>query len=347
MKASQIYSGTMGFCWLKLALGIVDVLIGALLFAIVMGISLLTASGEVGAVLLFLWMGVWGFVHWMIQHYVGYMLKAGHVAAIAQSFKDGAVPSNPVATGKDLVKERFLTANVYFVIDKLVSGAVKQLQRLLGKVLGLFGNIPGGDTIKKVGDMFINISLGYIDECCLGYTFYHKEQDVYKSAADGVVVYAQNWKPLLKDAAKTTLVVLLTIVVVTIISFALIGGLFRLFDWNMLVAIILSLLVSFSVRYAFVDSWILVKMMSSYFNAASTTVITFDLYGKLSGMSSKFKELLKKSNSEQPSSSYVQPAPVASPSVEGSPSAAAFCPHCGAPVAAGKKFCGSCGGQIN
>jgi hypothetical protein len=34
MKAGQIYSGTIGFCWLKLALGIVDVLIGAVLFAI-------------------------------------------------------------------------------------------------------------------------------------------------------------------------------------------------------------------------------------------------------------------------------------------------------------------------
>ncbi|MDR1884381.1 MAG: zinc ribbon domain-containing protein [Prevotella sp.] len=332
MKASQIYSGTIGFCWLKLALGIVDVLIGAVLFAVVMGIAALTASGEVGAVLFFVWMGVWGFVHWMIQHYIGYLLKAGHVAAIAQTFKDGAIPSNPVAFGKDRVKERFLTANVYFVIDRLVAGAVKQLQRLLGKALGLFGNVPGGDTIKKVGDLFINISLGYIDECCLGYTFYHTEQNVYKSAADGVVVYAQNWKPLLKDAAKTTFVVLLTIVAVTLLSFVLIGGLFRLMEWNMLVAVILSLLVSFSVRYAFVDSWILVKMMSSYFNAASTTVITFDLYAKLRNLSSKFGELLKKAGNDQP------PAPAQS-----APSA--FCPHCGSPIAAGKSFCGNCGGR--
>jgi hypothetical protein len=281
----------------------------------------------------FIWIGVWGFVHWMIQHYIGYLLKAGHVAAIAQTFKDGAIPSNPVAFGKNQVKERFLTANVYFVIDRLVAGAVKQLQRLLGKALGLFGSVPGGDTIKKVGDLFINISLGYIDECCLGYTFYHTEQNVYKSAADGVVVYAQNWKPLLKDAAKTTFVVLLTIVAVTLLSFVLIGGLFRLMEWNMLVAVILSLLVSFSVRYAFVDSWILAKMMSSYFNAASTTVITFDLYTKLRNLSSKFGELLKKAGADQPSAP-AQPTP------------SAFCPHCGSPIAAGKSFCGSCGGRV-
>ena len=29
MKAGEIFSGTMGFCWLKLVLGLADVLIGA------------------------------------------------------------------------------------------------------------------------------------------------------------------------------------------------------------------------------------------------------------------------------------------------------------------------------
>jgi len=64
--------------------------------------------------------------------------------------------------------------------------------------------------------------------------------------------------------------------------------------WNIIVAVILSLLVSFAVKRAFVDSWILVKMMSSYLTVAETTVITYDLYSKLCNLSSKFKELFKK-----------------------------------------------------
>ena len=40
--------------------------------------------------------------------------------------------------------------------------------------------------------MFLDISLGYVDECCLGYTFYHPAQNPYKSAADGVIIYFQN-----------------------------------------------------------------------------------------------------------------------------------------------------------
>ena len=59
-------------------------------------------------------------------------VQPGHVAVIAQTFKDGRVPDNCVSVGKAMVKDRFGTANAYFAIDKLVSGAVKQLQRTNG-----------------------------------------------------------------------------------------------------------------------------------------------------------------------------------------------------------------------
>ena len=76
--------------------------------------------------------------------------------------------------------------------------------------------------------MFLDISLGYVDECCLGYTFAHPEQNAYKSAADGVVIYFKNWKTLVERRAKTTGVVILSFVAVTLVAFVLFGGLFRL-----------------------------------------------------------------------------------------------------------------------
>ena len=98
----------------------------------------------------------------------------------------------------------------------------------------------------------------------------------------------RTWKTLLKDAAKTTGMVILSFVVVTLIAFILFGGLFRLFGWSGFMAFIISLLFAYTVKYAFIDSWILVKMMSSYMQVAPATQVTFDLYGKLSGLSGKF-----------------------------------------------------------
>jgi len=376
MKAKDIFLKTLAFGWIKLGLGLLNIVIAIALFAALMGISVLSGSEGVGAAMFLVWLVLVGIVNFALNHYIGYLVKAGHVAVITTAFKTGVIPNNPVTVGKEMVKGRFGTSNVYFVLDKLVSGSVKQLQRALGRVTdSLLGALPGGGAIKSLTNLFLNISLGFIDECCLGYTFYRDDQNPYKSAADGVVVYAQNWKTLLKDAAKTTFVVILSVVIVTAVSFVLLGGLFRLLEWSVFVAFILSLLLAWTVKYAFIDSWILVKMMSSYMQVAPTTQITFDLYGKLSGLSGKFKKLLQKSNAdepnfagsgarpamatapvvaaEQPAATFVEPtatgtgqqppAAAPSPTVESRPR---FCPSCGTPLTPGVAFCGNCGAKI-
>ena len=340
MKAKEVFSKTLIFGWVKLGLGLLNILVAAILFAVLMSISYLFNSGGAGAILFFIWLGVVGVVNFLLNHYIGYLVKAAHVAVIATSFQDGAVPADPLQTGKAMVKERFGTSNAYFVLDKLVAGSVRQLQRTLGRLAGgLLGSIPGMDSVKKLLNLFLDISLGYIDECCLGYTFVHPGQNAFKSAADGVVIYFRNWKTLLKDAAKTTLTVVLSVAAVTLVTFILFGGLFRLLEWSGFVAFVLSLLLAWTVKYAFIDSWILVKMMSSYMEAVPATAITFDLYGKLCNLSGKFKELLQKGGG--------QPAPVPETVPAPTPAVAHFCPACGARLDANATFCGSCGAKIN
>ena len=342
MTAKEIFFKTLQFGWIKLGLGLLNILIAVVLFAILMGISVLFNSEGVGAIMFFIWLGLIGIVNFFLNHYIGYLVKAGHVAVITTAFKTGQVPANPFETGKAMVKERFGTSNVYFALDKLVAGSIKQLQRALGRVTdSLLGALPGADGVKSLTNMFLNISLGYIDECCLGYTFYHPEQSPYKSAADGVVIYAQNWKALLKGAAKTTGVVILSFVAVLLIAFVVFGGLFRLFGWSGFMAFVISILLAYTVKYAFIDSWILVKMMSTYMQVAPVTNITFDLYGKLSHLSGKFKELFSKGqNEQQPAYSGQPAAPAVQPALDKMP---AFCPSCGKPLVPGKVFCGYCG----
>ncbi len=220
---------------------------------------------------------------------------------------------------------------------------------------GSLGNIiPGMNAIVSIGKMFIGIALGYIDECCLGYTFLKKEQGAFKSAADGVVIYAQNWKKLLKDAAKTTAIVVILIIVITLVSFILFFIISRMLFSNSIfkpladiVAFLLACCVALAIKSAFIDSYMLVKMMVSYMQEAPTTVITFDLYGKLCGLSAKFKELFNKGQQEAAQSP--QPAMAGSAGTAQLAAAPAggdkpkFCGNCGAKNAPGTKFCGDCG----
>jgi hypothetical protein len=272
-----------------------------------MGIAWLFKNDGVYTIMFFIWLGATGVVNFALNRYMGYLVKAGHIAVITEAITTGRVPDNQVAYGKQMVKERFAASNVYFAVDGLVSGAVRQIQRVIEKMGNAMGFIRGLDSVVKIAKMFIGIALGYIDECCLGYTFLKKEQGAFKSAADGVVIYAQNWKKLLKDAAKTTAMVVVLIVVITLAAFLLFGLVFRMFGWNELVGFLLALFVAVAVKTAFIDSYIMVKMMVSYMEVAPTTEITFDLYGKLCGWSAKFKELFNKGQNENKPSIHLTP----------------------------------------
>lgn len=355
MTASKVFSGTMRFMWLKLLLGIATVVISAVLFAILVGIGSLFGDGGTGITIL-IWLVVTGIVHFVLMHYFGYLVKAGHIAVIATAVTTGKVPDNQVEVGKKMVAERFATSNIYFAVDKLVGGAVKQLQGVLDTVGSLLGAVPGVDAVMNVGKLFISISLGYIDECCLGYTFVKKDQGAFKSAADGVVIYAQNWKKLLKDAAVTTGVVIAATAGITLVAFLVFGLMFRSLHWSGFVAFLLAAFVAFAIKFAFIDSWILVKMMVSYMEVAPSTVITFDLYGKLCGLSAKFRELFEKARNDQPQPAYaaagvnIRSADVVVPA--GQPAAAdrerpVFCGQCGEKSSAGSWFCTKCGAKLN
>ena len=350
MTAKQLFKKTMPFVWAKMVLGGITVGVSVILLAILMGIGWLFGDGGL-TICLLIWIGATGVVRFVIMHYMGYLVKAGHVAVIAEACKTGVIPANQVAYGKAAVTERFATSNVYFGIDKLITSAVKQIQRGIEKVGNALDFIPGMGAISGLAKFFVSISLGYVDECCLGWTFYQKDQSAYKSAADGVVIYAQNWKTLLKDAAKTMAKVIGLSLVVLLVVFIPVGLLFKILKWSGFAAFLLALLITWVIKFAYLDSYIMVQMMASYMSVAPNTVITFDLYSKLCGLSSSFKDLFNKAKAEgpvEPQPAYAAAGTAAYVPPAGEPAAAkpVFCGQCGAKNDPGTKFCGSCGAPM-
>ncbi len=360
MKSGELFRKTMPFMVAKLLLGGATVLISVVLLAILMGLGWLFGEGGM-AICIIIWIGLTGMVRFAIMHYFGYLVKAGHVAVLAEAVTTGKVPDNQVNYGKEKVKERFGTANIYFAVDKLVTGAVKQIQNGIQRLGNAMDFIPGMGAITSAAKFFVDLSLGYIDECCLGYTFYKKEQGAYKAACDGVVIYAQNIKELLKNAAKTMLKVILLSIVVVLVVFVPVGLLFKLLNWSAFIAFLLALFIAWVVKFAFLDSYILCQTMASYMAVAPNTQITFDLYGKLSGISSSFKKLYNEGEKEgprqnaqqpqyayaggnpNPQQTYTQANPQPQQNTDEKP---IFCGQCGAKNAQGAGFCGECGAKL-
>ncbi len=355
MNARKIFVKTMPFAWAKLLLGLVFLLASAIFGAILLAVG--SIFGETGFFITFcIWIAVIGVLRFAIMHYLGYMLKAGHVAVITEAACGGNIPQNQVKYGISKVKERFATSNIYFAVDKLVTAAVNQIQRAIGKVSDILDFIPGMDAVASLAQFFVSISLGYVDECCLGWTFKNSEEGAFKSETDGVVIYAQNWKVLLKSAAKTMLKTILLCIVAVLLIFIPVGLLFRLLNWNLLIALVLACFLTWVAKFAFLDSYIMIQMMTSYMKLASENEIKFDLYGKLCGLSSKFKDLFNKGKEENPNAfegeiavatagagEFTEETANSTQSGEQNVPKGKFCGNCGAACDADTKFCPSCG----
>jgi hypothetical protein len=382
MNANEIFRKTMPFVWAKLLLGIATIVVSALILAILLGIAWLFKSPGVGFFMVIIWLALTGIVRFILNHYIGFLIKAGHIAVITEAVTTGKVPDNQVAYGKQAVKERFATSNIYFILDKLVAGAVRQIQRVVGKVTDAMSAIPGMGAVTGLAQFFVSISLGYIDECCLGYTFYKKEQKAFKSGADGVVIYWQNIKALLASAAKTMLFVVLGLAGITLVMFLIFGALTRILhlpSYMGFIGFVIAIFIAIAIKYAFMDSVILIRTMVTYMSVAPTTELKFDLYANLCKLSAKFRELFNKGREEE-GQPPIEAAPAAStpggsitsfltegakkltgstdspaPATPVAPVAQAaapkaesggdtvFCRECGTKNPRSSKFCASCG----
>jgi hypothetical protein len=359
MKPNQLFSATMPFVWAKLGLGLGAFLIAAVVIGICIGIGMLLID-SIGAFIIIIGIIIGIGIYRFIMRTMGYAIRVGHVAVLTETIKTGQVPSNQVQYGKDIVVSKFATAGVFFILDALVEKSIKQLQNGLGSIFGLIAGLPGMDKVVQILQIFVDIALRTVDECVLGWIFYNQDkgENAFKGAADGIVIYFQNWKKVLGNAAKSTAIVVVVTALVTLVLGGLFYGMLSLFNVGAvaIVAFVIAFLLALAVKTAVLDSYVMVQMIHAYMAVAPSTEIKFDLYTKLSGLSKSFRELVGKANVPQ-GQQYamagggavatvdavdVTPAPVSIAS--STPVAkATFCGECGAKNEAGTKFCGECG----
>lgn len=351
MSAKELFIKTLPFVWAKLLLGLIFLGAAVILLGIFFGIGSLFGEGS-AVILVLLWLICISILNFVLMHYFGYMVKAGHVAVIAEATVTGRIPENQVEYGKEKVKERFKESNVYFFVDSLVTGAVKQIQKGISKIGDMLNFIPGMGFITQIVQTFIGIYLGYIDECCLGWTFINPNNSAFKSAADGVVIYAQNWKELLKDAAKTMLKVAVLCIVAVVIIFIPIVLIFNALNWSPIIAFIIACVATWVIKFGFLDSYIMVEVMASYMNVAQNTEITYDLYDKLCKLSGKFKQLFNKGQEEEPIGNVAYATGERTNTNfdrntnRDNINTDVYCSECGTKNSSQSKFCTNCGKEI-
>ena len=304
MKNGDIFKKTMPFVWRRLGMYLLLNIGIILYFALVIFlITLFAANGGVVGIIIALILCPIGLrLYTFGCDYIGYMIKAAHVAAIGELAVTGTIPQGMtvVQFGKSKVKERFVASNVYFGLDKLVTGAVKQIQNMITRVGNIFGNIEFIQNIIKILNIFVEIVLGYVDEAVLARVFYKKEENAWKASADGVVLYFQSWKEILKNAAMLVIMIILFygIGMGLIYGVAMILGGFESFNLLSILVLIVGFFLIDVFKQSFLDSYITVSVVNKYMSVTVNQTPQFDLYEKARGWSKKFKELCGKAEAE-------------------------------------------------
>ena len=235
MSIMQLVSKTMPFLFARIVIYGVFAIVALIFLGIMMGIGLLLLKLFVDSSAAFLIVMViaFGTVYGglkFLERYVMYMVKVGDISVVVELLKNGRIPDGKgqVAYGKEQVQHNFGSANVAFVVDKAVHGAVRQIQRWILRVGESFSFIPGAKKMIGIINAVMSVSLNYIDEAVVSYIILRKNEGrpetVWKSATNGVVLYAQSWKGILKTAAgAVAFVYAFSIVIFIIFALPLMG----------------------------------------------------------------------------------------------------------------------------
>jgi hypothetical protein len=109
-----------------------------------------------------------------------------------------------LAYGKEQVTSRFKDTSIMFAIDQVLDGVVRAFNRTFASVTDLLP-LPGMDALQQFVRRVTRFSTTYIDEAILSRAYAQKEENVWAVAKDGVILYAQCWKPILANAVALTL----------------------------------------------------------------------------------------------------------------------------------------------
>lgn len=284
---------TLPYVWMRVFIyGIYG--LGAIIYFI---ITLLLAKlfGSAGFFVMIVAIGIFGGFYYWSRRYLLYMVKVGHVALFTELLTKGSLKEgvNQFQYGKELVTNRVKEMSILFAVDALVDGILRTFSRSVATIAD-FLPIPGLEGLAKVGTTIIDRSLTYIDEAIFSYSILHKDKNLWASSKEGVILYAQSWKELLKTAVTIWLVDKVFIVVAAIIlliPFGFLAAAIPSLNWAFLLsAIVLAVLAD----AAIFEPLALATMIITFQETVKGQVPDSEWESRLESISTKFKELKEK-----------------------------------------------------
>lgn len=247
------------------------------------------------------WGGIIGFALtagtiFFLREYLLYLVKAGHIAVLVELLDGRGVPSGQGQIGyaTTMVKEHFAESNVLFGVDLLIRGVLGAILGLLQGVTALLP-IPGLQNVVGLIRAFLRVSIGLVDEVILGYLFRSRADNPWQSAQTGLVLYAQNYKVMLRNAAWLTVMVYVLAFLVFLLMLAPAAALVWFIPnaWGA-GGFVFALIFAWAVKAALLEPFAIAATMEVYFRVIEGQTPDPAWDERIGQVSRKFRDLRDK-----------------------------------------------------
>ncbi len=247
------------------------------------------------------WGGIIGFcvtagTLFVLREYVLYMVKAGHIAVLVELIDGRGVPQGQgqINYATEIVRRYFVETNVLFGVDLLIRGVLGAILGLLQGITSLLP-IPGLQNIVGLIRAFLRVAVGLMDEVILGYLFRRQTTNPWQDAQTGIVLYAQNYRVMLKNAAWLTVIMYVLAFVVFLLMLAPAAALVWFIPnaWGA-GGFVFALIFAWAVKAALIEPFAIAALMEVYFRVIEGQSPDPAWDERIGQVSRKFRELKDK-----------------------------------------------------
>lgn len=248
--------------------------------------------------------GLFGAVMYWAREYILYIVKAGHIAVLVELLDGKPMPDgrSQVSHATAVVKERFAQASVLFAIDQLIKGVIAAITGLVRGILSILP-LPGMRQLSGILHAFLRVAVGFIDEVILAHAMRTRSSNPWASAREALVLYGQNYKIMLKNAAWLAIFVYLLSFFVFLIMLVPAGLVVYLMPGAWAAGgFVFAILFAWSVKAALLEPFAITCLMQVYFRTIEDQQPDPEWEARLEQMSDKFRKLKARALGEsQPS----------------------------------------------
>lgn len=237
--------------------------------------------------------GLFGAIMYWAREYVLYIVKAGHIAVLVELIDGRPMPQgrSQIAHAATVVRQRFAQASVLFAIDQLVRGVIGAITGLVRGVLTLLP-IPGARQVSGLLHAFLRVAVGLIDEVILAHAIRSRATEPWASAREALVLYGQNYRTMLKNAAWLAVIVYGLSFVVFLVMLAPAALVVYLMPGAWAAGgFVFALLFAWAVKAALLEPFAVACMMQVYFRAIEGQSPDPEWDARLEQMSGHFRKL--------------------------------------------------------